>query len=141
MKPALEFKIVWKDETEDLLELRVSATNGNFSGAAKLYTQHGVGKRIAREIEGFPKSPKDVRVIEIGTFDPQIAGGGIKLRLFCTDGSGHSEMEVRIQSKFGHREESSFLAKIESVAIDDFVNQLAAWGDRVGDDAYLRDAT
>lgn len=140
MKPTLEFKIIWKDNIEDLIEIRVSATNGEFSGTAKLYTQHGIGKRVAREFEGFPSSPKDIREIEIGSFDPGWAGGGLKLRLFCVNGSGHPRMEIRIQSE-NKTEESRFLTEIESVAIDDFVNELAAWGDGVGDDATLRSAT
>jgi hypothetical protein len=55
MSNKLEITSVWEDD--DLFEVKVRASNGDFSGAAKCYAQRKELMELALSLEGFPKSP------------------------------------------------------------------------------------
>lgn len=124
MTCGIAIRTVWTDD--DLHELRVSAGNGTFAGAANVYVTHEEFDQIAQAIEGFPGSIRDRRVVELGTFDRNIAGGGVRLTLHCVDGIGHAALEVEICSKSSIQGEgtASFSIPFEPAALDRFVGML-----------------
>jgi len=62
----LQFEVIWQDE--DLFDVRVSVWNGAFGGVAEIYVAIGGLEEVAKKLSGFPKNPKDVPEIALGTF-------------------------------------------------------------------------
>ena len=138
----LELEIIWFDD--DMLELRVSASNGRFSGQSTFYASLDEPMKFANHISGFPKSTGDVREYEFGGADLQ-GYGGAKIRMSCKDGSGHLDIKVSISSTlFSDVQElettSLHFATVPS-EIDSFVDDLRKIQIRVGDNAKLQAAT
>jgi len=111
----------WYDE--DVVGLSVAVSNGNFSGVADLIASLDFAKEIASTLAGFPSRPGDRREVELGTFDPEYAGGGVRLAFHTTDGAGHPAVEVvvRADPHRGPAESATFVIGLESARIDDFV--------------------
>jgi len=51
-----KIEIISVGEDEDLFEVKIMASNGDFSGGAKCYTQRKELRYLAASLEGFPKS-------------------------------------------------------------------------------------
>jgi hypothetical protein len=125
MECYVTFEIVWQDVHS--IKLRISAWNGYFGGAADVYAGIGQLGEAAVRLEGFPQNTSDVRELEFGTFKPEYAGGGVNLRFFCTDSSGHSVVRVRIASEPNAHQESQavlLFAPVEAAAVDVFVHEM-----------------
>jgi hypothetical protein len=125
MVSALSIRIVYFDA--DVYELKVTASNGRFSGSVNLYISIGQLEKLADDLTGFPQNSADKRDIELGTFERGFAGGGVKIRLLCTDGAGHVQMQLRMETD--HNEDDpaqtvSLLLPIEPASIDTFVDGL-----------------
>jgi hypothetical protein len=71
----IEFEVVWWDQ--GVVEYLVRCSNGAFAGAAKMYMGHDELSNAATVLGGFPSSNKDSCNVELGTFQPHTAGGGI----------------------------------------------------------------
>jgi hypothetical protein len=132
MTPALgiQFDETWRDE--DLIMVHVTAWNGRFGGSAEVYVPTSDLTKHASRLKGFPSSVSDSRTIELGTFDPSCAGGGLRLRFYCLDGAGHTfvECKVRPDSKIAGVEQHAVIAlPIEPAAVDSFVEQMARLDD------------
>ena len=67
---------MWWDQ--HAIEYRVRCSNGYFSGDAKMYTNHDDLRKAGDILNGFPLDGKDSRTLELGTFQPGAAGGGIQ---------------------------------------------------------------
>jgi hypothetical protein len=130
--PGLELTCLWYDT--DILELRVCASNGAYSGCAKPYLDlHGLAELAAR-LEGFPRDASDVREVSLGAKGSEFAGGFISIMLFCRDSAGHAVLEFKAVSKnepgtpdvpWNRTPESvHFYAQIEASAVDAFVEDL-----------------
>src|SRR5262249_7968304 len=91
----IKIEIVWFDQ--DLVECRFTCSNGRFSGSAEIYLDHDDLTRMADTLKGFPNTPSDVRNLELGTFNPKHADGGVRLRCYCKDSVGHAVMEVKLR--------------------------------------------
>ena len=128
----------------DVVEMRVSASNGTFSAAADVYAGYEAAANLAKEFTGFPESNKDVRSYELGTFDPKYAGGGVVLKLSSLDTLGHCCLAVRLRAdpQKNHTVEANaqFSIKFEPASLDSFLLSLAKLGANVGARASLNAA-
>jgi len=119
-----QFEVIYNNS--DLVEVRVSAWNGAFGGAADVYVGNDQLEEIAAKISGFPTSASDAREITLGAFGPK-SGGGVGMRFYCADASGHAFLESRIESdklSGGTIESVTLSIPIEAVAVDSFVDEL-----------------
>jgi hypothetical protein len=137
----VQFEVVYKDD--DLIEVRISASNGTFCGEASAYLGIGEVEEIATKLQGFPTRPSDAREIMLGTFDPNSAGGGMSMRFYCSDRSGHAYVEARIES--GHEstrvvQSVVLLLPLEAAAVDSFVDELRRLDAGIGERASLKGA-
>lgn len=143
METGIKFEVIWTDD--DVVEVRVHASNGRFAGTADCYGGHDAISRLADAVRGFPTSSDDRRELEIGTFDPAFAGGGARLVLRCVDAVGHAVADVTVRADprgNGWPDQiASFSVPVESAAIDDFVEALGIMPSVVGAVASLRQAT
>lgn len=128
MKIALQLDYLWHDN--DVLEIGVSASNGNFAGKTSTYISiDGLGI-ITEKIKGFPHDRSDVREVQFGSPGKESAGGFVSIRLACMDGPGHSVAEILFEDKnsgsrwHGPTQTAHFFAQFEAAALDEFVVQL-----------------
>lgn len=125
MKIGFNFELLWKDE--DVLQVRIRASNGNFSGMADTYVPIGGLAAAASQLEGFPRDPADRRHVQFGVFGPEYAGGAVKMRFYCKGGAGSAHVETEIESdQYGSRppETARFFSRVEANAVDLFVLDL-----------------
>jgi hypothetical protein len=134
MDIGFRFEVIYKDS--DLLEVRISAWNGAFGGTADVCARIGQLEETAAKLKGFPNHASDTREVILGDFGPKSAGGGLSMRFYCTDSSGHASVESKMES-------ASLPSKpvqcvilslpIEAAAVDLFVDELRRLGaDRAG---------
>lgn len=130
-------EIAWFDE--DVVELRISGSNGLFSGSTQVYAGRDALGKLGGWAKGFPSNPDERRLIELGTFDPGFAGGGARLGLRCTDGAGHVALDVLLatQVENNRHQRAEFLLAVEPAALDAFAAKLAALELRKGEQATL----
>jgi hypothetical protein len=124
----VEFEVFWWDQ--DVVELRVMSSNGQFAGWAKIYVGHDVLPQMAEQSKGFPSSASDSRDFELGTFDPKYADGGIRMHFYCLDSVGHAALEIKIRGDLcealGEVESVALRIPIEAAGVDSFVAQVTA---------------
>lgn len=135
----INLKVIWFDE--DLLEVLFSCSNGHFSGQAEIYLSHDEPSKLAKALAGFPSNPCDSRNFEIGTFNPEHADGGARMRFYCTDSSGHVAVDVVLRGDackaLGEVESVALRIPIEAAAVDNFISQLMTIGKSIGASACL----
>lgn len=133
----LTIEIVWFDE--DVVELRISGSNGPFSGCTQVYSGRDVLAKLSGWAKGFPSNPDERRLIELGTFDPGFAGGGARLGLRCTDAAGHVALDVLLatQVENNRHQRAEFFVEVEPAALDVFAQRVASLEIRKGDTATL----
>lgn len=140
MNTGIKFEIIWLDE--HIVEVRVTASNGRFTGAADCFCAHDGIPSVAAALRGFPSSGADRRELDIGPIDLSHAGNGAKLGFRCVDRSGHAVVDVVLRTDpritAGDAESASFSIPVEPAAIDEFVTALSAMRSVVGDVAILR---
>ena len=106
MDAGIQIQKIWGDE--DVKEILVSAWNGTFGGATRIYVGIGPLKEAAERLRGFPSSPTDIREVTLGQFDlePDRVGqfevnrfaSGVSMRFHCVNGAGHAYLDARLQS-------------------------------------------
>jgi hypothetical protein len=140
--PTLSLEVVWFDQ--DMLELRLSASNSRFAGQANFYAALDQPRDFAAEIEGFPRAAGDVREYEFGSTTMK-GYGGAKIRFACKDGSGHLVVQVAIHmNPIGEKalvESATVHLETVPAAIDSFVEELRSMQVQLGQAAVLRHAT
>ena len=77
MESGFQFEVIYDDN--DVLEVRVSAWNGEFGGKADVYVAIGQLEETAEKLKGFPSDPSDRREFIFGDFGPKSAGGGVRM--------------------------------------------------------------
>lgn len=115
------------EDDPDYLLVSVSASNNEFSGTAEAYISPDAPVELASKLEGFPASSSDARELMIGSFEVNSAGGAAKLRFFCSDRSGHSWVEVTIESGdpvVGLTQTALLVIPVEATGVDSFVSEL-----------------
>ena len=117
---------MWFDD--DVINLRISGSNGRFAGLVELYASHDSLPQLAKTIRGFPVSTTDVREFELGTFDETYAGGGTRMQFLCTDNIGHAAVKINMRADprrcKGQIESAVFQIWVEPAGVDNFVTQL-----------------
>ena len=136
----VEFEVDWSDN--DLIQYRVTCSNGRFRGETRMYLDHGALGELAESLRGFPSSSKDSRDIELGAPDAKFAGGGILMAFRCVDSVGHAVAIVRLRTDGckgpGEPESVCLYIPVEAGAIDAFVDQAATIDETLGATAYLQ---
>jgi hypothetical protein len=128
-------EIVWNDE--HLLEVCLETGNPAFSGRTYCYVAKHEPESLAECIAGFPSSPSDARVYELG--DVSGSGmGGARLRFTCADGSGHILVQAEV---WGDPREGLGTVSLQfmtvAAAIDNFVSGLRDLKQREGVRVHL----
>jgi hypothetical protein len=128
LKDGIQFEVVWFDQ--DVLECQLRCSNGRFSGVAEIYLSHDDLPKMAAALNGFPASAADSRNLELGTFAPNHADGGVRMNFYCKDSVGHAAVDVKLRgdacSALGEVESVSLRIPLEAAAIDSFVAQIMA---------------
>jgi len=133
----LEFEVVWFDQ--DAIEYLVRCSNGSFGGATRLYSSHVDLTNAAGILSGFPSNIEDCRNLRLGTFAPELAGGGMTFK--CVDSAGHAVVLVTLRDD-GRKgicqpQSVNLCIPVEAGAIDSFVAKVHSMDDVVGAKAYL----
>jgi hypothetical protein len=131
------------DVDPDYVRLDISIADGDFAGRVDVYEDPALPKTLAEALRGFPRSPADRREIVLGSFDPRVAGGGLRLIFRCIDRSGHAivEAELEDQPMDGTAPRSVQLQMpVDAPAIDTFVAELHTWSPQRGDRRLLAGA-
>jgi hypothetical protein len=110
-----------------VVEYQFTCSNGRFSGVAEIYLGHD---DFPKMVERFSEPPSDVRDLELVTFTPKHADGGVRLRCSCKDPAGHAVMEVKLRGDackaLGEPESVALLFPVEAAAIDSFLTQISS---------------
>jgi hypothetical protein len=119
--------IEYIDIDRDYVRLRVTASNGMFSGSVAIYADISALSDAAVKLTGFPRKSLDQCMLEFGTFQAGYAGGGVRMIFKCIDGAGHIQLQLKMESD--HNEDIpsqsvSLLLPIEAASIDTFVHEL-----------------
>lgn len=96
--PKLSIELVWQDV--HMTQLRITASNGVYCGAATVYFAHGETADLAKTIRGFPKTTSQVEIFEGGTD----TGARARLVFHCVDQWGHPAVRVSL-ADFAYRNE------------------------------------
>ena len=92
-------------------------------------------------MRGFPSTGSDSRKVELGTFDPSFADGGVKMNFCCSATLGHAAVEIELRrggcEALGDLESVALRIPIEPAAVDRFVLQLIAMDSTIGAIASL----
>jgi len=100
-----------------------------------MYLDHGGLPKAADALSGFPSDAKDSRMIELGTFEHRMAGGGIHMRFFCVDSVGHAAVLTKLRDDgckdMGEPQSAALYIPVEAGAIDSFVLQARSIGTTV----------
>src|SRR5437764_4396128 len=89
-------QLTWWDQ--DVIKYRFTCSNGSFSGQTELYADHDDLIKLAECLTKFPAGRSDYRDFELGTFDHNCAGGGVRLHFSCRDSVGHSAVDVQLRA-------------------------------------------
>jgi hypothetical protein len=128
----IQIEIKSFDPDDNLIDLRIRASNGRFAGMAELYIIRGELSKVADAFRGYPENIEDRRNVELGNFDPAVGGGGVRIQLRA-DKTGHVTLKVELRTdpfltdprnNYGQSETAEFLVPIEPAAIDDFVSSI-----------------
>jgi hypothetical protein len=122
MTSKLQIRKVWSDQ--DVCELEVIASDGQFAGTTRVYADRDEPRGLANALDGFPRDSADCREYVLGAFGPNSAGGGIAIRFFCADLAGHAITDIQIEDS---REVAGILRTVqlaltfEAAAMDRFI--------------------
>jgi hypothetical protein len=139
VEKGINLEVIWFDQ--DLLEVLFSCSNGYFSGQAQIYMSHDTPSELATGLSGFPSSPADSREFELGTFNPNHADGGVRMRFFRSDSAGHAAVDVKLRGDackaLGEIESVALRIPIEAASVDSFIRQLRTIDKTMGATASL----
>src|SRR4026209_520239 len=92
----LVIEAVWDDAA--MLAVRVSVSNGSFSGITNVYVGLADLAAAADHLSGFPKNPRDERRVSWGSRDPDSRLGRAELLFGCRTGAGHPVLAAEVTS-------------------------------------------
>ncbi len=125
MNKSIAIKSIWEDS--DLFEIKIKAFNGMFSGQADCYTTREEMEKLAKDLQGFPKSINDEYEFSTG---PNENFSTFSLKFACINKSGHIVVEIRISEKIIYSNIpnvdnfAKFRMPIEAAGIDVFSGQI-----------------
>ena len=145
LEKGIRWEVIWFDFDQGLIEILFACSNGYFSGTCQIYLSRDELSELANALNGFPSSARDSRKVELGTFDPKYADGGIRINLYCSDSRGHSIAEIQLRGDgckaLGEVESVALRIPIEPAGLDSFLAQVVAAGTEIGSKAFLPMAT
>jgi hypothetical protein len=93
MKSFLKLEVVWKDN--EMFQLGITASNGQFSGTTKVYEQRHPLYKFAYSLVGFPKTKNDsILFYEAGQKD---GCEYFSMRFYTIDDMGHLGVQVTLE--------------------------------------------
>ena len=123
MEGGIEFEVVWSDQY--VSQLQFTCSNGRFSGSASIYVNHDDLRKMAEVLRGFPSHAADIRNVELGTFNPDHADGGIRRHFYCWDSVGHAAVDIQLRGDaciaLGEPESVALRIPVEAAAVDSFI--------------------
>jgi hypothetical protein len=135
----LELRVV--DVDADYVMVEFSAADGRFAGSTALYGGGEEVDALARGFGGFPRHPDERRDITLGSPDPQIADGWVRIACRCEDRSGHVLLEIYVLDKAVRASvpgrEVRIHLPVEPAALDRFATALRDLEWRAGASATL----
>jgi len=135
----IDLRIVWFDN--DMLELRVIASNGIFVGETTFYESFECPTNFARSIAGFPSTSEEVRTFVMGNTNNDGLLGGVSLKFSNLDKMGHLNLEIFIHGNATEVGELTEFAKLNipmtPADVDELVYQLEQMKLIVGDGASI----
>ncbi|HTE32268.1 MAG TPA: hypothetical protein VK666_17930 [Chryseolinea sp.] len=121
-KSLLELKVIWKDD--HMFQLRVTATNGRYSGTTEVYDTSVSLANFAKSLLGYPKD-EQVLFHNAGQTDGY---SYFEMRFYCIDNAGHVGVQVSLEEYNSTRPEEKDKLKLEIIvepsAIDNFQREL-----------------
>ena len=120
-------RITYLCHDDDVIQLQIVADNGRFRGTTRVYAGIGELSDIAESLRGFPEDPYDKRQVMFGQFGRKMAGGAVRLRLYCRDMAGHPVIEVRLEGDYTApyvAETTTAFLDFEPAALDVFLQEL-----------------
>lgn len=136
--PRLSIELIWEDV--HLVELCITASNGEYSGRAKVYFAHGDIAALAEALRGFPKTASQVETFAGGTDRMARA----KLVFRCLDQLGHTAVRISLADFAFQYEQPPIMNEVElelrfdPSALDVFWRELEAVVKRTRNRAVLR---
>jgi hypothetical protein len=138
VKPNLNFEHIWEDDL--MIELRVSASDGLFSGVTRIYTSWGSLNEFSNRLRGFPRTTSDI----VEDANGEIGGYSyFRLVFRCITAAGHPIVEVEMEQNQADarpgdiRGRAKLGFRIDGIAVDRFVAQLQAMVDSKTGSALL----
>jgi hypothetical protein len=131
-------EIAWSDA--EVVEVEVCASNGAFAGRTRLYVSIGELAGAATLLEGFPAQPDDRRMLILGAFGPEYAGGAVSLAFALADDAKHARVQVVIEAdgEVGGITETVTLAlPFEAASLQRFVSELRRLEEEKSGGAFL----
>lgn len=123
-KPFLKLEVIWKDD--DMFELRVTASNGRYSGTTEVYDTTESLADFANSLYRFPQTESTL-LHEAGQIDGY---SYFQMKFYRFEGSGYIGVEIRLEENVDppHRDIEKVKLKLEIVvephAIDVFQKAL-----------------
>ncbi|HUX61094.1 MAG TPA: hypothetical protein VMV32_07270 [Ignavibacteriaceae bacterium] len=120
----LDLKIIWKDD--DMFEIKVSASNGRFSGITEVYDTPDSLLSFAKSLKGFPIGNKII-FYEAGKKDGYAY---FSMRFYAIDNFGHVGIQICLEENVStefraeEKDKISLELLVEPSAIDSFQNEL-----------------
>ena len=84
LENGISWEVIWFDFDQKVIEIVFACSNGRFSGTCEVYLSRDELSELADTLKGFPLSGNDTRSVELGTFDPKYADGGVKMNFYCS---------------------------------------------------------
>jgi hypothetical protein len=145
LEKGISWEVIWFDFDQNLIEVVFACSNGNFCGTCEIYVSREELSELADALLGFPSSGSDSRSVELGTFDPKYADGGVRMSFYCSDSRGYSIAEIQLRDDgcraLGEVESVALRIPIEPAGLDSFLAQLVVAGTEIGSKAFLPMAT
>ena len=98
MNEGLKVSYLWHNV--DVIEVRVTAENAEFRGAADVYVGIDGLLEATTLLAGFPTDSLDERTLVLGAWGKGFAGGFVRVEFHCMDGAGHAALRATIEICF-----------------------------------------
>lgn len=123
-KSFLELNVIWKDD--DMMELKVRASNTDFSGVTEVYDRAENLSNFASALTNYPKN-NEILFYEAGSKDSYAY---FSMKYYSIGTNGHLGIEVNLESNVSteYRKEEKNKVKLEIItertAIENFKKEL-----------------
>jgi hypothetical protein len=122
-KPFLELEVIWKDDY--MIELKITASNGVFCGATRVYDSPDSLTGFAKSLSDFPTN-NSIAMYELGGKDSYAY---FSMKFYCLDTAGHTGLRIDMEENTSpdqptEKDKVSLQIPVELNAVDDFQKRL-----------------